>query len=172
LRGFESHSTERLTISVATSRFAITIREETATARDPIHPGRFLADELDALDMSVPEVAAILHVPANRIYQLLKWQRALTADTALRLSQWLGTSAEMWLNLQTLYELRLAEQQVGKKIKGTIVRGKRHPAYISSRRNIETFNLGPFLVRCLPHIVAHLHFVPQTVVGSKRIRQA
>lgn len=57
-----------------------------------------------------------------RIYQLLKGQRALTADTALRLSQWLGTSAEMWLNLQKLYELRLAEQQVGKKIKSTIAR--------------------------------------------------
>ena len=91
-------------------------------ARNPIHPGRFLADELEALDMSVPAVADILHVPANRIYQLLKGQRALTADTALRLSQWLGTSAEMWLNLQKLYELRPAEQQAGEKIKQTIVR--------------------------------------------------
>jgi addiction module HigA family antidote len=63
-------------------------------ARDPIHPGKFLADEIEALDMSVPEVAAELHVPANRIYQILKGQRALTAGTALRLSQWLGTSAE------------------------------------------------------------------------------
>jgi addiction module HigA family antidote len=104
------------------SRFAITIRKEAAMARDPIHPGRFLADELDALGMSVPQVAEVLHVPANRIYQLLKGQRALTADTALRLSQWLGTSAEMWLNLQKLYELRLAEQKTGKKIKSTIVR--------------------------------------------------
>jgi len=90
--------------------------------REPIHPGRFLADELDALGMSVPAVAEVLHVPANRIYQLLKGQRALTADTALRLGQWLGTSAEMWLNLQKLYELRLAEQRAGKKIKSTIVR--------------------------------------------------
>ena len=90
--------------------------------RDPIHPGRFLADELDALGMSVPAVAEVLHVPANRIYQLLKGQRALTADTALRLGQLLGTSAEMWLNLQKLYELRLAEQRAGKKIKSTIVR--------------------------------------------------
>jgi antitoxin HigA-1 len=91
-------------------------------ARDPIHPGKFLADELEALDTSVPEVAEVLHVPANRIYQLLKGQRALTADTALRLSQWLGTSAEMWLNLQKLYELRLAEQKAGEKIGKTIVR--------------------------------------------------
>jgi addiction module HigA family antidote len=107
---------------VAQSRSAITIREETAMAREPIHPGKFLEDELDALGMSVPEVAGVLHVPANRIYQLLKSQRALTADTALRLSQWLGTSAEMWLNLQKLYELRLAEQQAGAKIRKTIVR--------------------------------------------------
>ena len=91
-------------------------------ARDPIHPGRFLADELEALGMSVPEVAEALHVPANRIYQLLKGQRALTADTALRLSQWLGTSAEMWLNLQKLYELRLAEHEAGEKIRKSIVR--------------------------------------------------
>jgi addiction module HigA family antidote len=91
-------------------------------ARDPIHPGRFLADELNALGMGVPEVAEVLHVPANRIYQLLKGQRALTADTALRLSQWLGTSAEMWINLQKLYELRLAEREAGEKIKNTIVR--------------------------------------------------
>ena len=91
-------------------------------AREPIHPGRFLADELEALGLSVPQVAEILHVPANRIYQLLKGQRALTADTALRLSQWLGTSAEMWLNLQKLYELRLAERQAGEKIRKTIVR--------------------------------------------------
>jgi addiction module HigA family antidote len=91
-------------------------------ARDPIHPGKFVADELEALAISVPEAAEILHVPANRIYQLLKGQRALTADTALRLSQWLGTSAEMWLNLQSLYELRLAEQQAGEKIRKTIVR--------------------------------------------------
>ena len=91
-------------------------------ARDPIHPGKFVADELEALAISVPEAAEILLVPANRIYQLLKGQRALTADTALRLSQWLGTSAEMWLNLQSLYELRLAEQQAGEKIRKTIVR--------------------------------------------------
>jgi addiction module HigA family antidote len=90
-------------------------------ARDPIHPGEFLADELEALNMTASQLAAALHVPPNRIYQILKGQRALTADTALRLSQWLGTSAEMWLNLQKLYELRLAEQQAGEEIKRTIV---------------------------------------------------
>lgn len=89
-------------------------------AREPIR--KFLADEIEALGLMVPQVAAKLHVPANRIYQLVKGERALTADTALRLSQWLGTSAEMWLNLQKLFELRLAERQSGEKIRRTIVR--------------------------------------------------
>jgi len=88
--------------------------------RDPIHPGKFLADELEALDMTPTQLAAALKVPANRIYQLLAGKRALTADTALRLSQWLGTSAEMWLNLQKLYELRLAEQTAGEKIRRVV----------------------------------------------------
>ncbi len=70
--------------------------------------------------MSVPQLAATLHVPANRIYQILKGQRALTAGTALRLSQWLGTSAEMWMNLQKLYELRLAERREGERSRKTI----------------------------------------------------
>jgi addiction module HigA family antidote len=77
-------------------------------ARDPIRPGEFLADELEALNMIASQLAAALRVPPNRIYRILKGQRALTADMALRLSQWLGTSAEMWLNLQKLYDLRLA----------------------------------------------------------------
>ena len=67
--------------------------------RDPIHPGKFLADELTALNMSPTELAHILHVPSNRIYQILNGKRAITADTALRLSRWLGTSAKMWINL-------------------------------------------------------------------------
>ena len=91
-------------------------------ARNPIHPGKFLADELEALNMNATQLAEALHVPPNRIYQILQGKRAITADTALRLSQWLGTSAEIWLNLQKLYELRLAEQQMGEEIRNTIVR--------------------------------------------------
>ena len=91
-------------------------------ARDPIHPGKFLADELEALNMTATELATALRVPPNRIYQILNGKRSLTADTALRLSQWLGTSAEIWMNLQKLYELRLAEQQTGEKIKRTVRR--------------------------------------------------
>jgi addiction module HigA family antidote len=90
--------------------------------RTPIHPGMFLADEMEALNMSPTRLAEALHVPPNRIYMILAGKRALTADTALRLSQWLGTSAEFWLNLQKLYELRLAEQATGVEIKQTIRR--------------------------------------------------
>lgn len=88
--------------------------------RDPIHPGKFIADELEALNITASELATALHVPPNRIYQLISGKRALTADTALRLSQWLGTSAELWLNLQKMYELRMAEHEVGKQIRQTI----------------------------------------------------
>lgn len=88
--------------------------------REPIHPGRFVADELAELGMNGAELARELHVPANRIYQILSGRRAMTADTALRLAQWLGTSAEFWMNLQKLYELRLAEQQAGEEIRRSI----------------------------------------------------
>ena len=91
-------------------------------AREPIHPGKFLADELDELGMNATGLARALNVPPNRIYQILNGKRALTADTALRLSQWLGTSAELWLNLQKLYELRVAEEQSGEEIKRTVKR--------------------------------------------------
>jgi addiction module HigA family antidote len=89
-------------------------------ARTPIHPGEILGDELKELDISAAELARILHVPTNRITQILKGQRAITADTALRLSRWLGTSPEFWLNLQKSYELRLAEEEVGSVIRQTI----------------------------------------------------
>lgn len=89
-------------------------------ARPPIHPGEILADELKELQISAAELARTLHVPANRITQILKGQRAITADIALRLGQWLGTGPELWMNLQKAYELRMAEQEVGQEIKRTI----------------------------------------------------
>ena len=63
--------------------------------RDPIRPGTFLADELAELHMNGTELAQALHGPPNRIYQILNGKRAMTVDTALRLAQWLGTSAEL-----------------------------------------------------------------------------
>jgi addiction module HigA family antidote len=85
--------------------------------RIPIHPGEHLAEELEALNMSAAELARQLRVPTNRITEILNSQRAITGDTALRLAHFFGTSAQFWLNLQGLYELRLAEQKAGKQIK-------------------------------------------------------
>ena len=82
----------------------------------PIHPGEVLADDLAALHMSAAELARQLKVPTNRVTGILNGQRAVTGDTALRLAHFFGTSAQFWLNLQSLYELRLAEQRLGKTI--------------------------------------------------------
>ncbi len=89
-------------------------------ARPPIHPGEILADELTELQMSAAQMSRELHVPTNRITQILAGKRGITADTALRLGVWLGTGPELWLNLQKSYELRLAEQEVGNEIRSTI----------------------------------------------------
>ena len=86
-------------------------------ARIAIHPGEHLAEELDALSMSAAELARQLKVPTNRVTEILNGQRAITGDTALRLAHFFGTSPEFWLNLQSLYELRLAEAKTGKTIK-------------------------------------------------------
>ena len=82
-----------------------------------IHPGEHLAEEVKALNMSAAELARQLDVPTNRITQILNGTRAITGDTALRLAHFFGTSAELWLNLQSLYELRLAQEKAGKSIK-------------------------------------------------------
>jgi addiction module HigA family antidote len=86
-------------------------------ARTPIHPGEHLAEELKELGMSAAELARRLGVPTNRVTSILNGRRAITGDTALRLAHFFGTSAEFWLNLQNLYELRLAERKSGKSIR-------------------------------------------------------
>ena len=78
-----------------------------------IHPGEHLAEELEALGMSKAELARQLMVPTNRITEILNGQRSITGDIALRLGHFFGTSAEFWLNLRSLYDLRLAEQKAG-----------------------------------------------------------
>ena len=86
-------------------------------ARIPIHPGDHLAEELRALEMSAAELARQLKVPTNRVTRILNGQRAITGDTALRLGHFFGTSPQFWLNLQMLYDLRIAEQRTGRTIK-------------------------------------------------------
>jgi addiction module HigA family antidote len=82
-----------------------------------IHPGEHLAEELEELGMSAAELARQLEVPTNRITGILNGQRAIKGDTALRLGHFFDTSPAFWLNLQSLYELRLAEQKVGESIR-------------------------------------------------------
>jgi addiction module HigA family antidote len=94
-----------------------------------IHPGEHLAEELEALDMSAAELARKIGVPTNRITQILNGTRAITGDTALRLAHFFGTSAQFWLNLQSLYDLRLAEEKAGKSIKSLPRLKRREPVH-------------------------------------------
>jgi addiction module HigA family antidote len=85
-------------------------------ARTPIHPGEILADELEEIGLSAKKLADVIQVPPNRLYQILAGKRSMTADTALRLSRYFGTSPDFWMNLQTAYELDSARQRIGKAI--------------------------------------------------------
>jgi len=84
--------------------------------REAIHPGEFLADELEEIGMTLTELARQIDVPPNRISQLIRGKRDLTADTALRLGRFFGTGPELWMNLQKTYELDKAKTELGKKI--------------------------------------------------------
>lgn len=86
------------------------------TQRPAIHPGEILSDELAEIGVPASELARQIDVPANRISQIINGKRSITGDTALRLGHWFGTSAQFWLNLQSSYELRLAEQRSGDAI--------------------------------------------------------
>lgn len=90
--------------------------------RSPVHPGEILAESVLAeLDMSANQVAAVLGVPPNRISDIVRGRRGISADTALRLGRWLGTSPRFWLNLQQLYDLEVAERAHGEEIARTVV---------------------------------------------------
>ena len=82
-----------------------------------IHPGQHLAEELKELGMSAAELARQLDVPTNRVTEILNGRRAITGDTALRLAHFFGTTAEFWLNLQSLFDLRIAQKKAGKSIR-------------------------------------------------------
>jgi addiction module HigA family antidote len=82
----------------------------------PIHPGEILREELDELGLSARALATALKVPTNRITTILNGRRGITADTALRLARFFGTSPEFWLNLQSAHDLRLAQRNAGDRI--------------------------------------------------------
>lgn len=96
--------------------------------RSAIHPGEHLAEQLEALGMSAAGLARQLGVPTNRITAILNGQRSITGDSALRLGHYFGNSAQFWLNLQSLYELRLAEQSAGRAIQALPTLARTHRA--------------------------------------------
>ena len=85
--------------------------------RSAIHPGEHLAEQLEALGISAAELGRRLDVPPNRITAIINGQRSITGDTALRLGHFFGNSPQFWLNLQAIYDLRTAQEAVGKKIR-------------------------------------------------------
>ena len=82
----------------------------------PIHPGRILKREIIARDLSANKLALALRVPSGRIVQILNGKRGISAETALRLGRYFGNSAQFWLNLQSRYELAVAEHDIGDKV--------------------------------------------------------
>ena len=85
-------------------------------SREPIHPGEFLADELKEIGITAAELARQLGVPANRISQIIRGLRDISADTALRLGKFFGTGPELWLNLQKAYDLDKARASLGENL--------------------------------------------------------
>ena len=112
-----------------TSRCRLSLRS-TGYGTDRDTPGERLAEDLNELGMSAAELARKLGVPTNRVTGILNGQRAITGDTALRLAHFFGTSPEFWLNLQSLYELRVARKKAGSVIRTLprLRRPKRVPA--------------------------------------------
>jgi len=96
-------------------------------ARTAIHPGEILADELEELGVSPTELSRQIRVPANRISQIINGKRSITGDTALRLAHWFGTSPQFWMNLQALYDVRIAEEDAGTEIKTLPTKPEKSP---------------------------------------------
>ncbi len=95
--------------------------------RSAIHPGEHLAEQLEELGMSAAELGRCLGVPTNRVTAIVNGRRAVTGDTALRLGHFFGNSPQFWLNLQAIYDLRMAEQKIGSSIRSL-------PTLIPNRR--------------------------------------
>lgn len=81
-----------------------------------VHPGEILKDELEELNVTPTEFARQIDVPPNRVSQIIAGKRAVTGDTALRFGHWFGTDPQFWLNLQSAYEIRIAEGKAGREI--------------------------------------------------------
>jgi len=95
----------------------------------PIHPGEVLREEIAEVGMTANAFARALHVPANRITAIVNGKRSITADSALRLASFFGTTPEFWINLQTAYDLKIAKTTIGKRIQEQI---KLHKAPVAA----------------------------------------
>jgi addiction module HigA family antidote len=83
----------------------------------PVHPGRILKRELAARELSANRLALALRLPANRVTEIVNGKRGISPETALRLGRFFGNTPRFWLNLQTAYELALAEREIGERVK-------------------------------------------------------
>ena len=87
----------------------------------PIHPGETIREDiLKPLGLSVNRLAMDLHVPVTRMNEIVNGRRSITADTALRLARYLGTSAQFWLNLQAKYDLERAQDELAARIENEV----------------------------------------------------
>lgn len=86
----------------------------------PVHPGRILKRELAARGLSANKLALALRVPSGRITSILNGKRAITPETALRLAHYFGNSAQFWMNLQSRYDLAVAERDLGERIEAEV----------------------------------------------------
>ncbi len=88
----------------------------------PVHPGRILAKELRARDLSANALALALRVPSGRITGILNQKRGISAETALRLGRYFGNGPQFWMNLQSRYELAVAQRETGGRVKAEVTR--------------------------------------------------
>ena len=94
----------------------------------PIHPGEFLREDFMApLGLSANALAMALHVPVTRVSEIVRERRGITADTALRLAQYFGTTPDFWMNMQKQWELAIAEKQSHRRIRSEVKPAPRNP---------------------------------------------
>ena len=96
-------------------------------SRTPIHPGEILGDELREIGLSHEALARDIGVSGSTVSRIVAGKQAITADMALRLAHWFGSSPQLWINLQTQYDLRIAEARIGGRVKRLPTRAQAAP---------------------------------------------
>src|SRR5260370_42597913 len=112
MNGASASSGRRTSPAHRTLRLLTTTNTKGKTMpRTPIHPGEILGDELEEIGLSAKKLADVIHVPPNRLYQIVAGKRNMTPNTPLRLGRYFGMSGEFWMNLQGAYDLDFARRQ-------------------------------------------------------------